>query len=191
MNFSIKGQFDPLELISRGIFYICEGNFYHHLKGLVHPKMKILSLITHPHVVPKPVIFGIQIKIFLIKTESSLTLHRQQCNCNVPRSRNVVRTLVKQSMWHQWLNFNFAKLREYFLCAKKTKIMTLFNNSSPSSYCLPPFWRVSQRIRMLYPKRKRRWLRRFMRALYPPPPNENNSNYIDYVLGYSPKWCKT
>jgi len=23
-------------------------------KGLVHPKMKILSLITHPHVVPKP-----------------------------------------------------------------------------------------------------------------------------------------
>ncbi len=24
------------------------------LKGLVHPKMKILSLITHPHVVPNP-----------------------------------------------------------------------------------------------------------------------------------------
>ncbi len=24
------------------------------LKGIVHPKMKILSLITHPHVVPNP-----------------------------------------------------------------------------------------------------------------------------------------
>ncbi len=23
-------------------------------KGIVHPKMKILSLITHPHVVPNP-----------------------------------------------------------------------------------------------------------------------------------------
>jgi len=24
-----------------------------HFKGLVHPKMKILSVFTHPHVVPK------------------------------------------------------------------------------------------------------------------------------------------
>ncbi len=31
-------------------------------------------------------------------------------------------------MWHQWLNLNFMKLCEYFLCTKKTKIMTLFNN---------------------------------------------------------------
>ncbi len=61
-------------------------------------------------------------------------------------------------MWHQWLNFNFVKLQEYFLCSKKTKIMTLFNNSSPPSYCLPPFWRVSQCIRTLYPKHKQCWL---------------------------------
>ncbi len=33
-------------------------------------------------------------------------------------------------MWHQWFNCNFTNLREYFLCAKKTKIITLFNNSS-------------------------------------------------------------
>ncbi len=33
--------------------------------------------------------------------------------------------MVKQSMWHQWLNFNFVKLREYFLCAKKMKIIYL------------------------------------------------------------------
>ncbi len=30
-------------------------------------------------------------------------------------------------MWPQWFNRNFTKLREYFLCAKKTKITTLFN----------------------------------------------------------------
>ncbi len=24
------------------------------IKGLVHPKMKIMSLITHPHVIPNP-----------------------------------------------------------------------------------------------------------------------------------------
>ncbi len=28
-------------------------------------------------------------------------------------------------MWHQWFNRNVMKLREYFLCAKKTKIITL------------------------------------------------------------------
>ncbi len=31
-------------------------------------------------------------------------------------------------MWHQWFNLIFLKLWEYFLCAKKTKIITLFNN---------------------------------------------------------------
>ncbi len=50
----------------------------------------------------------------------------------------IVRTSVKQSMWHQWFNCNFTKLREYILCANKTKIPTLFNNSSPPSYHLPP-----------------------------------------------------
>ncbi len=33
-------------------------------------------------------------------------------------------------MWHQWFNLNGMKLQEYFLCAKKTKITTLFNNCS-------------------------------------------------------------
>ncbi len=31
-------------------------------------------------------------------------------------------------MWHQWFNCTFMKLREYFLCTKKTKIMTSFKN---------------------------------------------------------------
>ncbi len=43
-----------------------------------------------------------------------------QHNWNVPRSRNVVRTSVKQSMWHQWLNFSFVTIFIYF--SKKTKI---------------------------------------------------------------------
>ncbi len=40
-------------------------------------------------------------------------------------------------MWRQWTNCNFTKLREYFLSARKTKITTLFNNSSPPHpvYC--------------------------------------------------------
>jgi len=33
------------------------------LNGLVHPKMKLLSLITHPHVVPNR-LFWTQIKVF-------------------------------------------------------------------------------------------------------------------------------
>ncbi len=37
-------------------------------------------------------------------------------------------------MWHQWFNCNFMKLRDYFLCTKKTKITTLFNNSSPQHH---------------------------------------------------------
>ncbi len=46
-----------------------------------------------------------------MKSENSLTLHRQQHNWNVPRPRKVVRSSVKQSMWHQWLNFNAACAR--------------------------------------------------------------------------------
>ncbi len=43
------------------------------LKGIVHPKIIILSLMTRRS---KPV--HPQIKIFLMKSESSLTLHTQQ-----------------------------------------------------------------------------------------------------------------
>ncbi len=42
-------------------------------------------------------------------------------------------------MWHQWSNRNFTKPWKYFLCAKKTKIMTLFNNSSPLRHPIAPF----------------------------------------------------
>ncbi len=107
--------------------------------GIVHSKRKSLSLITLAlmsfQTVRPLFIFGTEIKIFLMKSESSQTLHRQQRNCNVPSPRNAARTSVKQSMWHQGINSNFTKLREYLLCAKKTKITTLFNNSSPPPVC--------------------------------------------------------
>ncbi len=61
------------------------------------------------------------------------------------RPRKVERT------WHKWFNLNFMKLQKYFLCTKKTKIMTFLNNffSSPSVfatrlcvwYCWHRSWR--------------------------------------------------
>ncbi len=57
-------------------------------------------------------IFRTKIKIFLMKSESSLTLlHRQQHNWNVTRSRNVARTSVKLSIWHG-INCNLTKLHK-------------------------------------------------------------------------------
>jgi len=54
------------------------------IKGIVHPKMKILSAITHPHFVSIlkdfSSIFGTHIKIFLIKSESCLTPPGFYCN---------------------------------------------------------------------------------------------------------------
>ncbi len=64
-----------------------------------------------------------QIKIFLMKSESFLTLHRQQ------RNWNIVRTSLQYSMW-QCFNCNVMKLRKKNFFAKKTKINTLFNNLS-------------------------------------------------------------
>ncbi len=38
-----------------------------------------------------------------------------------------VRTLVKQSMWHQGLNFNFVKLREYYFVRKQKTKITIYS----------------------------------------------------------------
>ncbi len=66
-----------------------------------HKSVINYSPSCHSKPVRPSFIFGTQIKIFLMKSESYLTLHRQKHNWNVPRSRNVVNTSVKQSMWHQ------------------------------------------------------------------------------------------
>ncbi len=100
--------------------------------------MKILSLIIHPSCRSKPIrplfIFGTQIKTCLTQS----------------RHRNVVRALLKWSMWHQWFNHNFMTLREYFLCGKKLTLL----NSSPRSYRLPPLRRVPWCICVLSSARK-------------------------------------
>ncbi len=51
-------------------------------------------------------------------------------------------------MWHQWFNFNVIKLWKYFLCTKKTKIMTLFNNFFSFVSEFDAFNRVPWRIRV-------------------------------------------
>ncbi len=77
-------------------------------------------------------IFRTHIKIFLMKSESSLTLHRQQRNCNVPRPRNVARTSIYCPCD---ISGSTSILRNYenTLCAKKTKI-TIY-----STILLPEF----------------------------------------------------
>ncbi len=49
---------------------------------------------------------------------------------NTSKAQKRRKTLLKQSMWRQWFNCNFTKLREYIVCAKTTKQMTSFNNLS-------------------------------------------------------------
>ncbi len=67
------------------------------LKGIVHPKMKILPLITHPHVVSnrETSVHRTQIKIFLMESESSQTLHIQQGSLHDQGPENVARRSVK------------------------------------------------------------------------------------------------
>ncbi len=43
------------------------------LKGLVHPKMKILSLITHPYVIPNPTISSLQFQSSMCIHDSTMT----------------------------------------------------------------------------------------------------------------------
>ncbi len=42
-------------------------------------------------------------------------------------------------MCHQWLNFSFATLREYFFLRKENKNNNLLNHSSPPSYIVRHF----------------------------------------------------
>ncbi len=81
-------------------------------------------------------------------------------------------------MWHQGFNYNFAKLQEYLLCAKEIKNKNeLFNNSSPPSYHLLPFWRVLQNVIKLISAVNVRG-------------DECNQHWGMHALWYSPKWWK-
>ncbi len=68
-----------------------------------------------------------KIKIFLMKSESVQTLHRQQHKLKC--SKYIGNTV------HQWLNFSFATLREYFFAQRKKQK----KNSSPPSYVFSHF----------------------------------------------------
>ncbi len=80
------------------------------------PKNENSVINYSPSCLSKPVrpsfIFRTQIKIFLMKSESFLTLNRQQRNYHVQgpkRSKDIVKIV------HMWYNHNFMKLWEYFL----------------------------------------------------------------------------
>ncbi len=90
-------------------------------------------------------IFGTQFKIFWMKTGRLVPLTAKYLTLSRPSK--VWQTSSEYSICHQWFNRNVMKLREYFLYAKKTKMTTLFNNST-----LTPFWRVTtgRKLRMLF-----------------------------------------
>ncbi len=73
-----------------------------------------------------------------MKSESSLTLHRQQHNCNVPRSSKDISKTVHVTSGVQ---LQFCKATRILFVLKENQ-NNLFNNSSPLSCHLPPFWRV-------------------------------------------------
>jgi len=77
-------------------------------------------------------IFGTQIKTFLMKSESSLTLHRQQCSQVQKHSKYIGKTVHVTSVAQ--LQFCDAT-RILFLC-KEIKNNNLLNHSSPPSYVL-------------------------------------------------------
>ncbi len=64
--------------------------------------------------------------------------NRVACDCpiycqvnNTVKAQKSMKDIVKNHVTSKKHHRNFTKLREYFLYAKKTKITTLFNNSSP------------------------------------------------------------
>lgn len=69
------------------------------LKGLVLSKMFNLSLITHPYVVPKPlIIFQRQIKVFLIKSQSFLDSPQTATQLTRSRPRGLSISLKKVNL---------------------------------------------------------------------------------------------
>ncbi len=84
----------------------------------------IIMIIIKGIVKGKPIrpsfIFGTQIKIFLMKSESFLTLHRQQGNYHVQGPERY-QEHRQNSPCDISGSTVILKQREYFLCAKKLK----------------------------------------------------------------------
>ncbi len=87
--------------------------------------------------------FGVLLKdtsVVVLKEERALVIHSPTNNpCRTWDSNPQPLDYKSDSLTirpHQWFNRNFMKLWEYFLCAKKTNIMTLFNDFfSPGTVC--------------------------------------------------------
>ncbi len=80
------------------------------IKGIGHTKMKILSLITHPHVVLNP-----QMKVFLMESEHSLTLP-QTARIHTPSaSRNIARTWTTNPLKRRYIKGALSDFWKTFL----------------------------------------------------------------------------
>ncbi len=154
-------------------------SFEYMLKGLVHPKCKILSLITHPHVVSNP---------WDLRSSSEHKLRYFWCilralwpsidskgpyTIKVQKRSKEIGEIIHVTSGVQFSNRNFTKLQDYFLYAKETKITTLFNSLSP----------LRQRSAIL---ENIRWTETAYALLCQPHRTDTSSTYI-----YALIWTKT
>ncbi len=114
-------------------------------KGILHPKMKMLSLITKP-CRSKPVkalfVFRTQFKILWMKTRRLVTVPLTALYITLSRSRKVWKASSEYSICHQWFNLNLMKQREHLFCAKKTK-QRFYSIICLLCFSVAPFWRIS------------------------------------------------
>ncbi len=100
-------------------------------KGIVSPQNENSVINYSPSRRSKPLtpsfIFRTQMKLFLMKSESSQTLHRQKHNRNVPRSRNVVKTSVKQSMVTSVAQLPFCDATRILFFAQRKQKVTVYS----------------------------------------------------------------
>jgi len=102
------------------------------LKGLVHPKMKIMSFITHPHGVPHPEDLRSssehKLRYFCWNPMAQWGLYWQQDNLHFQMPRKLLKTYLNQFMWLQWFNLNIIKRQGYFLCIDFKTLLQSFTN---------------------------------------------------------------
>ncbi len=156
-------------------------------KGKVHPKIVIVinySSSCRSKPARLSFIFRTQIKIFLMKSESSLILHRQlKCSLTQKHSKDICKTVHVTSV----AQLPFCEATRILFVRKENKSNNLFNYSSPrvTIICIlsPESNQFNQHC--LYSGENTFML------------NVNNADYVDYFLGkvhtivhvfwYSPK----
>ncbi len=124
------------------------------LKSIVHPKNTNSVINYSPSCCSKPVrpsfVFGTQIKIFLMKSESFLTLHRQQGSNHVQgpdRYQNHRQNSPCDISGSTVILWSYSNT---FCCAKKKKKKRLYSTILLLHVTVAPFWKVSRRMRFLH-----------------------------------------